>query len=80
MWPNGSKWFAFWAGFETKQRIKEALRILLSEIDPYTLKVGDLSGDLSVLPLSRYHYYSINYTGTYNAVSTFTIVICASSI
>ena len=56
MRQDGSKWFAFWAVFETKQRIKEVLRILLSEIDPYTLKVGDLSGDLAVLPLPRYHY------------------------
>ena len=51
MWQNGSKWFPFWAVFETKQRRKEVLRTLLSEIDPYTLKVGDLSGDLAVLPL-----------------------------
>ena len=35
------------------------LLILLSEIDPYTLKIGDLSGDLAVFLLSRYHYYSI---------------------
>ena len=59
MRQNSSKWFAFWEVFETKQRTKEVLRILLSEIDPYTLKVGDLSGDLAVLPLPRYHYYSI---------------------
>ena len=35
------------------------LLILLSEIDPYTLKIGDLSEDLAVILLSRYHYYSI---------------------
>ena len=35
------------------------LSVLLSEIDPYTLKIGDLSGDLAVLLLYRYHYYSI---------------------
>ena len=34
------------------------LLILLSDINPYTLKIGDLSGDLAVLPLSRYHYYT----------------------
>ena len=38
------------------------LLILLSEIDPYTLKVGDLSRDLGVLSLSRYHYYIIYST------------------
>ena len=53
------KWFAFWTVFETIRRRKEVLLILLSEIDPYTLKIGDLSGDLAVLLLYRYHYYSI---------------------
>ena len=46
------------------------LLILLSEIGSYTLKIGDLSGDLAVLPLSRYHCYRAYY-----AVSIFTIVI-----
>ena len=48
---------------------KEVLRTLLSEIDPYTLKVGDLSGDLAVLPLPGYHYHLIitAYTRAYNA-------------
>ena len=59
----------FWAVFETIQQRKEVL-LILSEIDPYTLKIGDLSGDLAVLPLSRYHYYQAYY-----AISTFTMVI-----
>ena len=51
--------------FDTIQRRKEVLHILFSGIDPYALKVGDLSGDLAVLPLPRYHIY----TRAYNAIS-----------
>ena len=58
MWQNDSQGFAFWTVFETIQQRKEVLHILLNEIDAYTLKVGDLSGDLAILPLSRYHCYS----------------------
>ena len=59
---------------------KEVIFIVLSDIDPYTLTVVDLSGDLALLPLPKYLYYSIIYTRAYNAVSTFTIVNVASSI
>ena len=34
--------------FETIQQRKEVLLILLNEIDPYMLKVGDLTGDLAI--------------------------------
>ena len=47
MWQNDSKWLVFWTAK------KEMFLILLSEIDPYTLKIGDLSGDLAVLPLFK---------------------------
>ena len=68
----------FWAVFETIQQRKKVLLILLSKINPYTFKVGDLSGYLDVY---RFPGTIITaYTLPYNAVSTFTMVIFASSI